>query len=805
MKGYFYKISGQSAKIKGDDGKMYGVNQKYVKSGSLSDSKRFQEVEFNPDGEYAADVVILDTVREVNTPPRPAPQQPMESSNQPRQNPQSNRGPERPHNQSPGGVHSFLNPYNFVRFITKGRPSDSVLGNVCPPPHDRYLGLSGEIVCALKAVTPLFVSDSHAIEDRGGKHFSYRFFELDGNKPALPASSLRGMLRSVFETVTNSCMPVFDGSGFEFRKGGQPKGLIPARVVRLTEEGADLELLDCVKQEHLFEERARSNNRPLSIMNAGSWTVYKGGFNKVLGTDRRTGNKVTFRKNQSEYPAPFKSTDHVAALVRSTPSIKMKYNRRSGGQVPVYKYYEVVEVRKAEDHAKLIESGDLIKVFGYVHYTGPNIENKHDERLFFRWDDRSVETPGWGDIPETARLPKEGNKSLNLDGVGKKTLQEYQNHVSQYWENHKSVIEDLDKRDWPVNEKDLPHPSNFIRANLKLKEGDLVYYIPNSELDIPLLRPILISKLPYRYSREDLLDKNELFHLHTCKKFDSLCPACRTFGWVKDKPENEREIAAYAGRVTLSSAMVVEGADNKIDEDIPLAILGSPKPTKTQFYLLNGNGQPDSRVDYNDATAKLRGRKFYRHHGKLVPQEYKRPPKDGEPVRDKFNRTVQGVRDKGTQFKFSIRFENLAPLELGALLYSIRLESGMFHRIGYGKPLGFGSVQITIEELNTIDWRVRLQSLDCEAGMINAKERIDSWIVDFKEEMKNLYPGEFEQMLADLRAILSLPANDLPIHYPRPGKEPAPDGKQFEWFMKNKEQTLSLPQDDEGLYISLRH
>ena len=100
----------------------------------------------------------------------------------------------------------FLNPYNFVRYMV-GHPKDHILGKCPPPPHDRYVGVTGRITCKVEAITPLFISDSHAVEENGG-HKTYRFFQYEG-EPALPASSLRGMIRTVFEAVTNSCVAVF--------------------------------------------------------------------------------------------------------------------------------------------------------------------------------------------------------------------------------------------------------------------------------------------------------------------------------------------------------------------------------------------------------------------------------------------------------------------------------------------------------------------------------------------------------------------------------------------------------------------
>jgi len=75
----------------------------------------------------------------------------------------------------------FINPYNFVRFLESPK-SDSgeakLMGRCEPPPHDRWVGLTGHIVCELDAVTPLFVSDSENITVNG-EHNTFRFFHFD--------------------------------------------------------------------------------------------------------------------------------------------------------------------------------------------------------------------------------------------------------------------------------------------------------------------------------------------------------------------------------------------------------------------------------------------------------------------------------------------------------------------------------------------------------------------------------------------------------------------------------------------------
>jgi len=638
----------------------------------------------------------------------------------------------------------FHNPYNFVRYLEHRRPDNHVLGNCLPPPHDRYVGLTGRITCKVEAVTPLFVSDSHAVKEENG-HKTYRFF-LYESQPALPASSLRGMIRCVFEAVTNSCFVVFQRDEpypLEHRKSRAPKNMTPARVVELDEKGALLELLDCTV------------NAPVDI--SGSPPVVRAGVvreaypPKVL--DRKT-NQV-FSPSQSKLPEGAYDGMRVAALVTKKPVLH-RSNR--------FRAFQATRVVPAHEHESLTEDDQHVKVFGWLHLTGPNIENKHDERLFFRWNDREFDVPKREDIPETYLI--------ECDIC---VVKEYDHHLLGYWERLGETLKNLGDRRWPKSTGEVPQPSTFVEKGRRLEAGDLVYVERDDQGEVIRLRPVCIPRVRYKHRRQKFLSPK---HLHRCQDYDQLCPACRVFGWVHENVQKTGtyERTAYAGRVRFSHGRIV--GDYETENEITLAILSAPKPTTTSFYLLNAAGQSDPMVTYDTDDARLRGRKFYRHQGEAKPDEYSIEEKSDQ------NRTVRGTLKPGATFTFTVDFENLAPLELGALLYALELEEGMVHRLGYAKPLGFGSVKVTIEKTEIMNWETRLKSIGPNSGWqsVNGAQ----FKQGFLEETRTYYGEKFYDLLAELRALLGTPP-DLPIHYPRPTKRLDPKHHpQYEWFVGNK-------------------
>jgi CRISPR-associated protein (TIGR03986 family) len=266
---------------------------------------------------------------------------------------------------------------------------------------------------------------------------------------------------------------------------------------------------------------------------------------------------------------------------------------------------------------------------------------------------------------------------------------------------------------------------------------------------------------------------------------------------------------------------VEEAVEEFPGEGLPLAILAAPKPQQGRFYVAsspNGEAQPDGLTKegagYSDRKG-LRGRKTYPHHRALPShhwenpledrtqskngpwQEYRRPVKNGNEQRDSQNRSVLGWVKPGATFSFDIHVMNLSKVEVGALLWLLNLPENHFHRFGGGKPLGFGSVRLTIEscDLRTGEsMRDKYTSWSPNAG---ASDPSKDAIASFKEAVIRAYPtatGNGFEQVSFIKAFLTACSgfdDKLPLHYPRatpdgrPGPS-SPDGESFTWFVENE-------------------
>lgn len=239
-----------------------------------------------------------------------------------------------------------------------------------------------------------------------------------------------------------------------------------------------------------------------------------------------------------------------------------------------------------------------------------------------------------------------------------------------------------------------------------LVPGDLVYYDCDQNGAVSNLYPVTISrkddsepigtKLPnstFRSCAQVCLEECEECRPEVCglqlyregRLNKGLCPACHLFG-----------AAGYQGRVRFGFGRLEGEAtwqkgpkdlDGQEQEYVTLPLQEAPRPT----WVIP------------DATKKIPGRKFYVHHQGWRKIVAGREILDGAAIKPTENNFSFETLAKGNSFHFEVHFENLSDLELGLLLYSLELQEGLAHKLGRGKPFGFGSVTVAIDGLDLYD------------------------------------------------------------------------------------------------------
>ena len=250
----------------------------------------------------------------------------------------------------------------------------------------------------------------------------------------------------------------------------------------------------------------------------------------------------------------------------------------------------------------------------------------------------------------------------------------------------------------------------------------------------------MLYKMPYDYSVKDLVKQLSADLVQRVKPDLAEC----LFGF------NTKDAPVLKGRVQFGHAICTE---QSIQPMPPFTeILGSPNASFYPYYLqqnvdgngrLKGNYQRYNYEEHNkEAWPVIKGRKRY-----PIQRSYRQTPSDGNrrsnvatsfqplPGRNKANGAA------GTTFTTKIRFHNLLPVELGALLSAITFHqnpadvtfnnSEVFHSIGMGKPLGLGKTKLTIEP-NNINLNGQEVSIDSLKKYLSVFEK------RMNEETKNI-------------------------------------------------------------------
>ena len=225
--------------------------------------------------------------------------------------------------------------------------------------------------------------------------------------------------------------------------------------------------------------------------------------------------------------------------------------------------------------------------------------------------------------------------------------------------------------------------------------------------------------------------------------------------------QKETDCSKLAGRIAINHALEIISANRFLNTGnsclVPLRPQGSPKPSFARDYANQNPGNnsgitgASSLRTWGDALdsvgAPLAGRKHYWHQNNprfelQNPQSPDWMIGNNKAILSKFSQVARFVSQPGTNFRFTLRFTDLMPYELGALLFALsptdtsalsiaakfsaringitniplknRLltcdlvnphnnwNNAVFgHKLGHGRPLGMGSVTIAIDSVRT--------------------------------------------------------------------------------------------------------
>lgn len=482
----------------------------------------------------------------------------------------------------------FVNPYNFVR-LSKDTTERT---NMPDYSENAEKLVTGKLHCALSTKTPLAIPDTESVEKDIDNHPTFSFYSVDGKK-RIPGSTIRGCIRSIYETLTDSCF------------------------VTMAE---DMWLTNRVNPGNAYKPG-------LLIKEENKWVLYEAerlcvrikGENASFtdGVDEKSGERYIKQKKDNQ-----RFCWGASVFIKPNDIL----NKRG---------------RKFVTHMEhATKNDDTAKSDRYYVYVGePFGDRKKHQSVFM----------------------KKKKKSSNIE-VPMKRLE----YAWQIYDKYKSMGKGLED-----------HHTGYAGYE-RAKKGGVVPIWYKSEGASYSLSFAAIGRKVYSDSVNDMIGE----HRTPCQNRQKVCPACQLFGMAKDE--------GIGSRIRISDASIV---NEGISTSVMLKELGSPRTGYYPFYSENG-------LEFDKQNAMISGRKYYWH----IPDAAKdtsiytelNPKKKSER-----NATVELLSD--AVFEFDVYFDRISPVQLEELKWVLTLGENckdgiLCHKIGHGKPLGLGSVKMTILE-----------------------------------------------------------------------------------------------------------
>lgn len=609
---------------------------------------------------------------------------------------------------------TFVNPYNFVK-----------LGNSCKRKRD-YLkekeasdAISGWLECELELKSPVFIPNSsnkhffgewHSEASKKEELKSYEFYSYDDLKdrsgesgenktteppqnPVIPGSEIRGVIRSAFEALTNSCLSTIDPK-MPFHKRA-PKSNCSGKPGILRKNGDGWEIQPCKR--YMIKTKTRGNDRFIIPIPPDKWL-------EKLRECEVTGKEVRFAKTQ-----PYKK--------------RIRHMEKTIGDA-------------IQDNILSYSSPNA--TVGKIHITA-DFTRKHHDSVFVETNDPAIPI----------------------------TKEEAENYLAN--------LEECIKSEFGKEYKHLDKGKNINMYN-----NVCVYYTEYGEKRY--LSPSMIN-------REMLYAKlgERIGNYHPCSDSKNLCNACSLFGMVSDT-------GSVSSRLRFGDAVPV---DNTYGFMPPVLLdeLAGPKPSATEFYLERPENMHNWNYDYqmkwegNQASfakynRKIRGRKFYWHH-KFKPNELLKKHDLDKNEKDKLLRMVLVRPLKSGKFTFKVYFDHVARADVYKLIYvlTIGFSSDNAHKIGMGKPLGLGSVQIKANKMVR-----RMINDECQREESFADLQGEDCIKTLTDYChKILCSNDSDPEIMNQFKDLTKLNHDYDVRYPYVIEEGKEQPEHYKWFVGNKQ------------------
>ncbi|MCL2136400.1 MAG: TIGR03986 family CRISPR-associated RAMP protein [Coriobacteriia bacterium] len=548
----------------------------------------------------------------------------------------------------------IINPYAFFP-IESIDPDRKVFEKEHHSSYTGYLQCKLEILegsgVFIPNTTKVFKTTKKDEEHRIYDFFSYK--NLIGNDsipsekpvPVIPGSSIRGMARSVYEQITNSCFSIIDEDNMLYKRTNLPK--IPYIMKYNHKEGKWV----------LYEE---PKIYKLGRVNHPDDYILRDASGKIVNDRIQPGGDNWIKQSPSKYTNDY------------------------------YKRYKVL------NHEELKIGSETILYATDVQIIGSSTPSKLSEVAM-------LHVTG-----ELTYVEKDKNKNEIQKDKKHLTLFLLDSTTEKKWENDQQMDEALSRFELVIENYCKPFTQanseraasfyNIYRDRYNKKQTILVY----ADEDLRYMSPACMTKEYFTSTINELLKKQ---HKHNHCEGSNLCPACRLFGIAgKNVIKAFGSRVRFADATYNGSVDDIAGKDFPICTLPPMM---SPNVTSTEFILKRPNSKAINwNYDYYTKNNVLEpknkdvvmypgqiiGRKVYWNY-KYNFEKYSNEPQT------RLNNTVRLLR-KGA-FDFKVYFEDISSKELDELIFAIGGKNGKqrLQKLGRGKGVGLGSVKVGVNSI----------------------------------------------------------------------------------------------------------
>ena len=611
--------------------------------------------------------------------------------------------------------HSAVNriPVPREQAQKKGYSSDLFEDDVAPA-HDHLAAArwTGSVDLKITVKTPLVFgeqsaepSSSHEVNKQGRPCVS---LPVDVNgKAMVPPTMIKGMISRAFEVLTCSRFRVFAGHDepLTYRVDpAQANGLFPGVVYYDDEiQGWAIEVLNGTgtkNESALLRDSVRE----------GVGRVY---IKEHFDLKSRSGKKYP---DEDQVLSDFRRrTPHG----QWTRAIVTKWRGKSGSVTLVTHLWNKrrKQFERFFEPPKGAGPGNEIEVYGFPCRTAPPgkyardlYQDKKYERFFFK---AQRTKDGWITRGTALELPS--------DVIGK-----YANVVRSYIEmgeqergrhllNRAASCVDPDKVG-ELSENDLVY-AVLDRKELESTNGEVA-----RNIKVKAILPTMVGRRAYEWSPTELAAHQGVLPVSSK---DRASAADRVFGYVVPSPERGAVggDVASRGRISISAVDSSNAVISRDRRELPPLL--SPRMSSARRFLtdssgktpLTASGGPLRRGDYFREGQHLGAACYPVHRNQLGKNEFPKGnqeelgAKGGESSNDAVRLAVNSWIKAGSDFKCTLRYENLSRDELAALLWVFTPENLVpeeerdaggnkvgYLRMGLGKPYGLGVVEVRMVE-----------------------------------------------------------------------------------------------------------